>query len=93
VSCGEDGEPEEVPEPAGAQPAEDGAGAHLPRLVGQAIPCVIVSFAFAFLSRCRNVILIVEDLGATKISMAATAGTNLNLGRASSVQNGDLRSI
>jgi len=29
---GEDGEPEEAPESAGAQPAEDGAGAHLPRL-------------------------------------------------------------
>lgn len=28
-----DGELQEVPEPAGAQPAEDGAGAHLPRLV------------------------------------------------------------
>lgn len=40
VVGGEDGEPEEAPESAGAQPAEDGAGAHLPRLVGQS-PCVL----------------------------------------------------
>lgn len=45
---GEDGEPEEVPEPAGAQPAQDGAGAHLPRLVGRSVPSSS-SFPFAFL--------------------------------------------
>ena len=45
--AGEDGGPEAVPEPAGAQPAEDGAGAHLPRLVGRSVPRSS-SFALAF---------------------------------------------
>jgi hypothetical protein len=36
-----DGDHEEVPQPAGAQPAEDGAGAHVPRLVRPTSPSLL----------------------------------------------------
>lgn len=62
---GEDGEPEEVPEPAGAQSAEDGAGAHLPRLVGIPLCPLLLLFSLEY-RKLEMSFLIVEDLGAPK---------------------------